>query len=145
MRKNRWLAALACLALVLIGGFLTWRGVTAAPETQTREAARIRITAEALGQAYLADPEQADRTYLNQVLCVFGTVLSLEGSSLLLGDPECPIQCGFTQQAASQLSEVACGHRVQVKGVCTGMGLFEVGLVRCGLVTGEGSGTPGER
>jgi len=95
------------------------------------------MTPAALLAAYEQDETSADATYLDKVISLKGTVLTVndleQGSSISLdaGNEMATVICEFESKDA--VKGVQEGQQVTVKGFCSGK-LMDVVLVRCNLV-----------
>lgn len=81
------------------------------------------------------DENAANAKYLNQVIKVFGTVVSISESdnnyTVLLKEPDSTggVSCSFEKKGFEK-SKFPRGQKVYIKGICSGY-LFEVILNKC--------------
>jgi hypothetical protein len=138
MNKNIKRILLLGILAALIGGtvgFYLWNKPVAKIGTMSTD---VTIPAAELLDAYEADENTANETYLNKVVEVTGSVrevMRTDGqiTAILLetNNPFSGINCEFEQSPS--IDDVSTGSLVTIKGICNGM-LMDVVLNRCVFV-----------
>ncbi len=128
------LIGVALLALVLLYVF---RG---AEDSVKKHQPDYVLTSVALYSEFESDENASNKKYLGKVVEVSGEISEIEidesGSASILLSADTPfggIRCNFAPGSDSDLSALAVGSRVLVKGSCSGM-LMDVVLDKCYLV-----------
>jgi hypothetical protein len=131
------------LVLFLIGiicAIAVWKYVfIKADVTVGSKKADVSIEASALLKKFEMNEDSANSLYLNKVLLVTGTVDNLtrndQGVSVYLKNKEdaAGVMCGF-DMTAIDTTVIKPGIKINVKGVCSGYNIDDVGLSKCSLV-----------
>jgi hypothetical protein len=107
--------------------------------TAASEEALYTISANELVSQFENDENAANAKYLNQVIKVYGTVVSVSESAnnftVLLKEinSNVGVSCSF-EKTNFEKSKVPRGQKVYIKGICSGF-LFDVILNKCALDT----------
>ena len=141
-KPKKILIALVVIAVVAaVTGYLMWNK----PHQDVAESAGKKVDAIALYSSFVKDSAAAKMEFVQQVLEVSGTIVSVaknqQNQQLVLlktGSDGASVNCTFEGDVKA-LSE---GTNVTIKGICNGMGegdadlgiLGDVYLVRCYLV-----------
>lgn len=123
----------AILAALLLGGIYGYKEYNRGVESTAAQESSAALPAAELVQAFVADENAANTSYVGQVVEVKGTVLRVEGNTVVLSaGPDAEVSCMF-----SEVPTTATGSAMTIKGECAGFdGLIgaQVQLVRCALV-----------
>jgi hypothetical protein len=126
---------LPALIIVIIAGLAVGYYLYNKPHREADDVAPdYTMTPAELLSAYEQDEATADATYLDKVISLQGTVLTVndleQGSSISLdaGNVMASVICEFESKDA--VKGVQVGQKVNVKGFCSGK-LMDVVLVRC--------------
>ena len=110
------------------------------------EEAAMTVTATELYNAFVNNPEEANKTYLNKVIQVSGivsdmTILNDNDVKLVLsgGDAMFGVACTFDDEHARSAQNLDKGSKTSIKGLCTGYSgddimPGDVVLVKCTIV-----------
>jgi hypothetical protein len=100
----------------------------------------IEISATALFEAFETDEAAANQMYLDKVILVSGSVVSITDNgrdeasvTLETGSPLFGVSCSIDSGNVSAIKSLKIGDQVKIKGWCTGM-LMDVVLNRCTVV-----------
>lgn len=147
------LRAAVVIILLVIGGALMPQtsgsapatvasGTTQAAAEQPAAPAPIKLTADALYNAYTNNQVAADAKYKGNIVEVTGVINSIGKD--ILGNPfvalnvggysELGIQCTFSQADESQLTSLSSGRSVTLEGTVSGETITIVGLDGCSVV-----------
>jgi hypothetical protein len=126
---------LPALVIIIIAGLAVGYYLYNKPHREADDVAPdYTMTPAELLSAYEQDETTADATYLDKVISLQGTVLTVnnldQGSSISLdaGNEMASVICEFESKDA--VNGVQVGQQVTVKGFCSGK-LMDVVLVRC--------------
>jgi hypothetical protein len=128
----------AILLVLFCAAIWAFHGYTSHDPDNSRQQPEMRIEAADLYQQYVRDEKGSDRLYLNQVIAIRGTILSVRQNdtsmSVEIGNPNIPgrVRCGFSFQAGKAVTIPDSGSLVEFKGKCRGF-LMGVILVDCDL------------
>ncbi len=135
------------ILIILIAGILLFLGyqkratvlpfisniIKSQPDLEDKEADHT-LEASALYAAYQEDENKANEKYKEKIIVVSGTISEINEQSLIIGGEMGGINCTLKEEAQSQLSAYKKGDNVKIKGLCVGMGLFDVSLTKCVFV-----------
>ena len=136
-KKTIRAAALLCLLLVVVGGFIGYRMYNKPHRSAATETA-VELTAMRLASEYEKDEAVANKKYLGNAVQVSGTVSEISVNQqnkpviVLMGADMSGVQCTLQDNGRS----VKKGDSITIKGFCTGY-LSDVIMDRCIIGTGR--------
>lgn len=135
---KRWFGIL--ILLFAIGGVAVYFYTFKKPaRTAASEEALYSVSVNDLVSEFEKDENAANAKYLNKVIKVHGTVVSVSDSeneisvTLKEVDSSAGVTCSF-EKASLDKSKVTPGQKVFIKGICSGF-LMDVVLNKCALTT----------
>lgn len=133
---KKWILVLVLIAAVgaIAVYFYTFKKPA---RTAASEKAVYSISAKELATEFETDENTANTKYLNKVIKVYGTVVSVSESeneisvTLKETDSTAGVTCSFDKGSIDK-SKIKPGQKVFIKGICSGF-LMDVVLNKCAL------------
>lgn len=127
------------VVLIIIAGIFTWFWIFRAQDKSVENGkADLVMEAETLVNSFNSNEDQANKKYLNKIICVHGIVGQISEDEkeitveLKVENTSSGVSCSFDKSVLNK-SSLKIGENVTIKGVCNGY-LMDVVLNRCALV-----------
>jgi hypothetical protein len=135
---KKWIVVL--ILVFAVGGVAVYFYTFKKPaRTAASEEAVFAVSAKDLATEFESDENAANTKYLNKVIKVHGTVVSISESetetsvTLKEVDSSAGVTCSFEKESFDK-SKLKPGQKVFIKGICSGF-LMDVVLNKCALTT----------
>ena len=97
----------------------------------------FEITADSLYFKYQENESKANAKFLDKTILVKGRLIEKGENYIIIGRNEASINCSFASNYSYNTDKLKINENVKIKGVCTGLNLFDVTLNRCIIVSEE--------
>src|SRR5688572_8796338 len=132
MKKKRIIFSVVAIAM-LCGGWYGFREYNRKVKDLSKVKAELRIQASDLITAFEKSENEANTLYLDKIIAVNGTVRSVEKDdkghfSVILGKENSlsSVRCSMDSSHQAEVSRLAAGTSVTMKGACTGFNADEL-------------------
>ena len=95
----------------------------------------FEITADKLYSEYQENENIANAKFLDKTILVKGRLIEKGDNYIIIGNNEASINCSFSGNYQQKVAELELDSNVKIKGVCTGLNLFDVTLNRCVIIS----------
>ncbi|MCK4663619.1 MAG: hypothetical protein KAT68_12185 [Bacteroidales bacterium] len=92
------------------------------------------INAIDLFTEYEEDEELSNNKFLNKVIEVKGQIISKSKVSIIIGDDFASVNCVLNKSEIHKIKNINISSQITIRGICSGMGLIDVGLTKCIIV-----------
>jgi flagellar basal body-associated protein FliL len=123
-KMSKIIIALALLALAVLGGYYYVFVYSKNHHRNIQSEKSVSIQADSLSVQYQLDEAKANILYLNKVLRITGTILSIDKDqtgkiTLMMGKADAFSNVSVTLTQANPIQQKV-GDTISIKGVCTG-------------------------
>ena len=101
----------------------------------TNEKETFEITANKLYSEYQENENKANAKFLDKTIIVKGQLIEKGDNYIIIGSNEASINCSFASNYSHNTNKLEINTNVKIKGVCTGLNLFDVTLNRCLIIS----------
>ena len=137
MSKNKIIISI--LIIGIIGVFVAYKMYNKPHVNVTNTKSDITLTADKIINDFSSDENTANKTYLEKIIEVSGTISELKVEkekgiiTLKTNDDFGSVLCHLSEEATKNIKAFKEGQTITVKGICTGY-LMDVILVKCEII-----------
>ena len=92
---------------------------------------QVEILAHELFRIYENDENEGNDKFLNKVVLVSGKILSISDKIIVVGEKDQSVSCKLDEINIEKIQMFNIGQEIRIKGLCSGLGLFDVNLTKC--------------
>lgn len=96
--------------------------------TAQNQKTQIELSAEKLAIQFTDNEKIANELYLNKIVEIEGEIISIDGKSICIGVAQNIVCCNLLDAESEKINTLKIGENIKIKGICIGLGLFEVQL-----------------
>ena len=95
---------------------------------------QVEVSASELFRIYDNNELEGNDKFLDKIILVRGKILSISDKIIVIGDKNKSVSCKIDENEILKIQTYNIGQEINIKGLCIGMGLFDVILTKCLIV-----------